>query len=147
MLMCWSAFKARWLMKWSSLPRLGGLRLVHADLTLMMWHSILELLPQKDAWKLGRQTLFATCSTAYIKAENLPFNLEVDYIPWHVFTFCNLEKTWRIDLELPLKSRVTQMLSAVFKKDASKQRYSWFIVTCAFTPPVGPLDWKSGSNP
>ena len=25
------------------------IRLVHADLTLMMWHSILELLPQKDA--------------------------------------------------------------------------------------------------
>ena len=82
----------------------------------MMWHSILELLPQKDAWKLGRLTLFVTCGTAYIKTENLPSNPEVDYVPWHVFTFCDLRKIWRIDLELLLKSWVTQMLPAVFKK-------------------------------
>ena len=36
-------------MKLASQGSVALIRLVHADLTLMMWHSILELLPQKDA--------------------------------------------------------------------------------------------------
>jgi hypothetical protein len=49
-------FKARWLMKYSSLPRLGELSWAHSNLRWMMWQSISRMVPQNKV-KLSQGAL------------------------------------------------------------------------------------------